>query len=190
MKGAIKSIMAVRVRESSDCGKLLPNIEKCCCFDLKTGTILIGALNLSGSVILAIYAAFILFSYAAFSSEINQAIQDNHGSDAADASLVINITFGIILVLSIFYIGIASLLIHGARTGRPGLLMPWMVLTGISLLFNCISIFSAFLSLEISKIVSGVLGLALGVYFFLCVKSLRNHLWWENKEARLEMMAE
>jgi len=46
----------------------------------------------------------------------------------------------VLLVICILYVIVASLLIHGARKGKPGLLVPWMVLTVITLIYAMVQL--------------------------------------------------
>ena len=51
--------------------------------------------------------------------------------------------------------------------------MPWIILTAISLILDIVHIILAFVFLMIISGVVGILFLALGIYFFICVWSFR-----------------
>merc|ERR1712096_503907 len=77
-------------------------------------------------------------------------------------------------IICVFYIIIASLLIHGARTGRPSLLTPWIVLTAISMVLQVFNVVAGLVALEWGKAFSTVIGLVIEGYFFVCVWSFRS----------------
>ena len=97
----------------------------------------------------------------------------------------------ILLIICIGYLVVASLLIHGARKvgfrklrkeehffiaffqGKPGLLMPWIILTVISLIFDVIQIIGNMANAEHAAWVSGLFFFAIGCYLFIVVWSHR-----------------
>merc|ERR1712107_149747 len=67
------------------------------------------------------------------------------------------------------YAVVASILIHGARKGRPDLLMPWIILTVISFIFDWILIIGYMVYAVHAAWVSGLFLFAMGCYSFIVV---------------------
>jgi len=193
----------------------LPTVEKFfCCLELKTGALIVGILNLIGVIILAIVSlvglAAVSFvasgvfggqaeTYSDIDSQLREVYKKqgieypgNAGGDAADTGAVVDAALAwsiavmaITLIICVLYVVIASLLIHGARKEKPGLLMPWLMLTVFSLVWNIIQLIGNFVSG--SSIVSGVgglIGLGLGIYVFICIWSFRKQLLEEQSSVR------
>ena len=96
----------------------------------------------------------------------------------------------ILLIICIGYVVVASLLIHGARKvglrsicaklflyicfqEKPGLLMPWIILTVISLIFDVIQIIGNMVNADHAAWVGGIFFFAIGCYIFIVVWSHR-----------------
>ena len=96
----------------------------------------------------------------------------------------------ILLIICIGYVVVASLLIHGARKvglrsicaklflytcfqEKPGLFMPWIILTVISFIFDWIEIIGYMVYAEHAAWVSGPFLFAIGCYSFIVVWSYR-----------------
>ena len=96
----------------------------------------------------------------------------------------------ILLIICIGYVVVASLLIHGARKvgsrsisaklflyncfqEKPGLLMPWIILTVISLIFDVIQIIGNMVNADHAAWVGGLFFFAIGCYIFIVVWSHR-----------------
>jgi len=205
----------------------LPTVEKfLCCCDLKTGTIIIGVINLVYALILAAISLFFLgttifatvLTNASWSSsatisdgnssitfgELHDTLRDfgntlkNHGDEEGKqigkdlddafnnldaAKTGANVTLGfaiamsaIMLILCLGFVIVASMLIHGARKGRPGLLMPWIVLTIISFIIYVVRIIGFFVSGNYNNGGSTVVTLVIGIYLFIVVWSFRKQL--------------
>jgi len=205
----------------------LPTVEKfLCCCDLKTGTLIIGVINLVYALILAAISLFFLgttifatvltnasWSSSATISDGNSSITIGElhdtlrnfgntlnnlgdeegkqiGKDLDDAfnkfdsaKTGANVTLGfaiamsvIMLILCLGLVIVTSMLIHGARKGRPGLLMPWIVLTIISFIFYVVRIIGNFVSGDYSKGGSTVITLVIGIYLLIVVWSFRKQL--------------
>merc|ERR1712121_152829 len=59
----------------------------------------------------------------------------------ANAALIFSmIMMAIMCIICVGYVIVASMLIHGARTSKPGLLMPWIILPIVSLFYDIIRI--------------------------------------------------
>merc|ERR1712029_176571 len=102
----------------------------------------LGVFNLIVCVIGAIIS-LLFFLGADYLAEAILAEGGQDGIDDDTMTLVLYVTFGIVFAVCVFYIFIASLLIHGARTSRPGFLMPWIVLTIISLVLEALKVIQA-----------------------------------------------
>merc|ERR1712045_957097 len=64
----------------------------------------------------------------------------------------------ILLIICIGYVVVASMLIHGARKEKPGLLMPWIVLTIISLILNLVQLIENLIQGYFGAVGSGLVG--------------------------------
>jgi len=174
------------------------------CLELKTGTIIVGVLNLIGAIILAIVAAFGLTAVSVAASgvlggDVDSQLREAYrkqgleysGSQGQGAQVVVGAAMAwfiavlaITLIICILYVVIASLLIHGARKEKPGLLMPWLCLTVFSLVWNIIQLIGNFVGGRWNYGLSGVVGLALGIYVFICIWSFRKQLLAQNSSIR------
>ena len=99
----------------------------------------------------------------------------------------------ILLIICIGYVVVASMLIHGARKvtvkiapmtnvfiyfnfslqAKPGLMMPWLVLTIISLLLNLVQVIGNLVNGYYNIVYSGLFGFIIGFYTFIVVWSHR-----------------
>jgi len=205
----------------------LPTVEKfLCCCDLKTGTLIIGVINLVYALILAAISLFFLgttifatvltnasWSSSATISDGNSSItigelhdnlrdlgntfrnlgdeegqqigkdlddainQFNAGKTGANVALGFAIAMSaIMLILCLGLVIVTSMLIHGARKGRPGLLMPWIVLTIISFIYYIVRIIGFFVSGNYGQAGSTVFALVIGIYLWIVVWSFREQL--------------
>merc|ERR1711936_358904 len=87
-----------------------------------------------------------------------------------------------VTLLCLFYLVTASLLIHGARKGKAGLLVPWMVVTFLSLVYDLVQIIATVVRLEALGAVFGVIGFGVGRFLFVVVWSFRKQLLEVNLE--------
>merc|ERR1712055_741851 len=162
----------------------LPTVEKCCaCLELKTGTLILGVINLVGSIILAIISAVGLAGSAVLASgALDQYIdKDSRMDSESRAAVNTAATFGIVvtsimLIIYILYVVVASMLIHGARKEKPGLMMPWIVLTIVYLIWDIVQIIGYFVSGDWLSAIIGIILFCPGFYFFICVWSYRKQL--------------
>jgi len=180
----------------------LPTVDKFCfCLDLKTGTIIVGVLNLIAAIILAIVVAFALAFVSAASASIfgNDSLRQlddqlaqvykkqgleyegNISGNTEMAAAWLIAVYAITLIICIGYLVIASLLIHGARKGNPSLLMPWIIFTIFSLVWNAVQIIGNFVAWKWNLAVSGIIGMIIGVYIIICIWSYRKQLLTENQ---------
>jgi len=168
-------------------GLSIPTVEKfCLCLELKTGTIILGVLNLIGCIIGAIVTIAMIVGMAFLTDHVSGVLKDDQvnqmfqesgfGVAAQGAGIVVWITIIVLFLICVFYIVIASLLIHGARTGRHGLLAPWLVLTGISMVLQVLNVVLRLIAMEWGLAGSTIVGLVIQGYLFVCVWSFRNYL--------------
>ena len=156
----------------------LPKLPNCCyCCSLKTGTILIGGLSLVVDVILMLVGLAVFADPGTIVHELDKAAPGwRQGQDTQSAMAVLNITAGILLVAGIIATVIGACLVHGARTGKKRLMMPWIVLTTMGLVLDIGNVFKAVIAGNIGDIVSSILGWVLGAYLLLVVRSYKEEL--------------
>jgi len=159
----------------------LPKLSNCCaCISLKTGTLIIGVLDLKACVIfiIASIGTMAMAGLKALVDVVEQSLDQHmpwwrNDFDRKDISSgIFIIGFGM-LVVSIFVTVICACLVHGARTRNVCLMKPWIVLTGIGLILQIFNILKAFIFLAIADAIIGSLGWVLGAYFFLVVWSFK-----------------
>jgi len=179
-------------------------LEKACfCMSLKTGTILLGVLNLIGSIIGACASLGILIFWVWYGEASNQSMKELQGltdqlrelnnqlggedkgepeapPNAHSHLIIWYVVTGTIFLICALYIIIASLLIHGARKGRPGMLIPWLIHTTISMVLEIAVVIKYLVFAEFSMAISAGITLLIQAYLFLCVWSLRKHLQGES----------
>jgi hypothetical protein len=160
----------------------LPKLPNCCaCASLKTGTLIIGSLNLVASVIGILASIGFMAGSTALIDVVEQMLDQGapgwrEDIDRQAISSGIFIFGVIILIASIFATAISACLVHGARTRNVCLMKPWIVLTGISLILDIFNILKALISLAIADAISSTLGWVLGAYLFLVVWSFKNEI--------------
>jgi len=171
---------------------------------LRTGAILIGVLNLIGCVIGAFVTCGLLVGgvYAMSLPEYQELVNDGNSSCSEAFSKAefppeskevqnllllvcqnlgsigpwILVAIGIVFVICLFYIMMASLLIHGARTGRAGMLMPWIIWTWISFVLQIITLIGSFVALNFGGAVTNLISLIIEGYILIGITSLRKQL--------------
>jgi len=132
----------------------MPVIGRCCCLSLKTGCILLGALSLIFPVAVAGACIAVLIAFAITTSETCQGLNLTLPVPTSQSNQTIScdnnieeilqkiddlllghgaLCFGMVLIVALFCIMATSLLIHGARRGRPGFLVPYMLMEVSSL---------------------------------------------------------
>merc|ERR1712055_177507 len=171
------------------------------CLELKTGTIIVGVLNLIGAIILAIIAAFFLSVASVASAGIFGSAELSQADDAlrklyeaqgreykgnlkGTTELAVGwiiAVYAITLIICIGYVVIASLLIHGARKEKASLLMPWMILTIFALIWDAVQIIGNFVAGKWNLACGGIIGMVIGIYIFICIWSFRKKLLTEHQ---------
>merc|ERR1712126_32061 len=145
--------------------------------NLKTGTLIIGCINLAGAfiVLLSVLALLGLSSWAnnANYEEICQKMMElmfMYG-------MYNNGTYLILLaVKSALIVAVSSVLIHGARKGRPGLLTPFILLSVFNVVRGFIMIFYLIITGQFTMVFIEVIGFAFEVYFVIIVLNFKNEL--------------
>jgi len=180
-----------------------PTVEKfLCCCHLKTGVLIIGVLNLIGALLGVLGCGLSLGGLTVVASGVlddlnleDQQLQHLNNAttwlgDASedllsedDPQMGYAIAMMVMLtLLCLFYLVTASLLIHGARKGKAGLLVPWMVETFLGLVYDLVQIIGTLVRLEALAVVFGIIGFAVGCYVFVVVWSFRKQLLEVNVE--------
>jgi uncharacterized membrane protein YhaH (DUF805 family) len=120
--------------------------------------------------------------------------EDGIDADAINTILIFAIGMMVVLlVICILYVIVASLLIHGARKGKAGLLIPWIVLTVITFIYDCIKIIQVIYNYWDSPrymgLVCGLIGCHMGIasYLIVIVYSFRLQLRRGDASASNEM---
>merc|ERR1719305_2240894 len=150
-------------------GLQLPTVDRfLCCCELKTGVLLVGVLTLFGALNITIEDRL--------TQEQRDALAGLGGDTTTIFLAFTTAIMAILLIICIGYLVVASLLIHGARKGKPGLLMPWIIVTVISLIFDVIQIIGNMANAEHAAWVSGLFFFAIGCYIFIVVWSHRKQL--------------
>jgi len=118
----------------------LPTLDKAfLCFSLKTGTITIGVFTLITSFMAILLGSYIVgVTTYDYHPLFGRTRYGYYGYDDVGLELAPTI---LVLVISVIYVIYASLLIHGARKGRPGALTPWLVLTCVTMVLQVIGFF-------------------------------------------------
>merc|ERR1712013_590618 len=153
--------------------------KACFCLSLKTGTILIAIFNMITSFMATLFA-IAFFRIQKDLQSLSVTIWLNiKGTTWIDLNVlnVLNATGSLILIISLLYIICASLLIHGARKGRPGLMTPWLLLTCVIMVAQALSIFIYLANIKktvnILYFLGTVAGLVIEAYSLVLVDSLR-----------------
>jgi len=148
----------------------------CGCCDLKTGTQFIAILNLFGSVGWTLISIVLL----AAAETVAKGIADAGGADADEVkgfTTAIYVIGGFLLVLNLFFILLSSLLFHGAKNGKPTMILPWLILSGFSIFSQVIGFILACNSagdiygVNASSIIAYLIGIAVEVYIYIGISS-------------------
>jgi len=186
----------------------LPTVDKflfCC--DLKTGTLIIGAINLGCALLLGIFSLMgfgtMIFATIMVNTSDDQKFSDtlaNYGKTedqgqadksmaVANAALIFSmIMMAIMCIICVGYVIVASMLIHGARTSKPGLLMPWIILTIVSLFYDVIRIIGFLIALDFGHLGGSIVGMVIGIYLLICITSFRKQLLEEQAPRPIPLM--
>merc|ERR1712037_516110 len=142
-------------------------VKSCCCgCTLKTGVLIIGALYLAVAILGGLGSA----------SKVNEYAEVLPHPYA-------RVVMGLWVAFLVGCIGSAianSLLIHGARTAKPGLIMPGVILT-LDLFFMLVELIRLIYFLDslayfVGGLVFTLVGFVLAVYFSIVLRSYRKQL--------------
>merc|ERR1711994_139874 len=154
----------------------LPKLANCCaCISLKTGTLIIGFLNLIGSLIFIPVSIALMAGKDAFVDQMRQMLGQSAHYDRQTIATGILIAGLILFVCAIIATIISSCLAHGARTRNISLMKPWIVLTAIGLVLNIISMALSLFVNPLSAVTS-MAPWALNTCFFLVVLSFKKEI--------------
>merc|ERR1739838_929243 len=145
--------------------------------DLKTGTQYIAICNLFGSVGMTLLSIGLL----AAAETLAKSIADDGVADEKVKGLttVIYVIGGFLLVFNLFYIILSSLLFHGAKNGKPSMILPWLILSGFFIFVQVIGfiiIWAYYFVDDITvvnaySIIPTLYGLAVQVYIYIGISS-------------------
>jgi len=169
-------------------------LSNCCgCGSLKTGTLLIGSLNLVTSILGILISGWCVVDSTGvaelvieqinpgWKEKIHETYYDTKEELEQKAINSISsgtFTYGLIfLIASIVTMTFSACLVHGTRTRNVCLMMPWIVMTGICLFLNIFNVlFSIASSPTPVNIISSTGGWGLGLYFFIVVCAFKAEL--------------
>ncbi|XP_044729807.1 uncharacterized protein LOC123293152 [Chrysoperla carnea] len=159
-------------------------VSSCCCFSLRTGTLILGYLSLIGSVLGTIGSIIILSNTKKFvedSLEETKTTQQLTPEQLDAVVLVVQITAIVCLVVALIGGLISVLLLMGVYKEKPGLIkisvivsVIGCVLTGLSCILYLIGSFAS--AAAFGNFISSLIGLALNVYFTMVIHSYRLEL--------------
>merc|ERR1719430_1312398 len=101
--------------------------------------------------------------------------QEVQESDVAFYIIAFFLCTIILIICAVSFI-IASILILGARTGRPSYFIPWLFMTALFMMFHLVYVIIMIITQDWEKVFSNLAGLVLEVYVFLCVNSFMRQL--------------
>jgi len=157
----------------------LPKVSSCCCgCSLKQGTVIIGAVSITFSLL------YILMYWASKYLGLGLFEAQGHDDMTKKAHMITMIAMGVISILNVC---VNSCLIHGANKAIPKLLLPWLILNGINICLSIINLPFLFVSLQV---VSGIISLVftlIWVYIFVVVSSFKKELENGGQPANEEM---
>ncbi|XP_055691123.1 uncharacterized protein LOC129794348 [Lutzomyia longipalpis] len=110
-------------------------LQKCCCFPLKKGTLIIGWYNVITSILMIIYSVVALCKQDTIIKNIEDYVQQPN-FDEEILNTGVEVLMSIIIASAAIGLIVSALLIVGAKRGVPGLLLPWIILTAISLVLG------------------------------------------------------
>ncbi|KAH0814336.1 hypothetical protein GEV33_008453 [Tenebrio molitor] len=155
---------------------MAPEITNCCGFSLKHGTIIIG-------IVQSVLAFMCLILTAAYAEHPHELL------DMSDPSLHPDLTtlrclLIIIAVASAVQCALSILLIFGAETNRPMLLVPWLIFNPVAIVVYIISILIAIIHHSgdnstffiIGHLVMGTIVSLIAFYNIIAVHSFYKHL--------------
>merc|ERR1739838_957452 len=148
--------------------------------DLKTGTLYIAICNLFGSVGMTLLSIGLLAADETVAKSIaDDGVADDKVKGITTAIYVIG---GVLLVFNLFYIILSSLLFHGAKNGKPSMILPWLIISCFAIFSQVIGFIWACSSADdiyvvnTFSIISSLIGLAVEVYIYIGISSFWREL--------------
>ena len=113
---------------------------------------------------------------------VAKGIADAGGADADEVkgfTTAIYVIGGFLLVLNLFFILLSSLLFHGAKNGKPSMILPWLILSCFFIFVQVIGfiiIWAHYSAEDITvlnaySIISTLFGFAVQVYIYIGISS-------------------
>jgi len=112
---------------------------------------------------------------------VAKSIADDGVADAKVKGITtaIYVIGGVLLVFNLFYIILSSLLFHGAKNGKPSMILPWLIL---SCFFICVQVIGFIIIwacysadditvLNVYSMISTLFGFAVQVYIYIGISS-------------------
>jgi len=173
----------------------LPVFAKCCfCINLRTGCIILGVLQIIGSLIGVGWSALYISISIPTAIDQYKALNNMGGFGklvAKEAGFVdvdtmerlLYTEVAIQLVMYIGYIIFGSMMVHGVRKSKGSLMTPWIVFSLVCLVLiiaQYIIKAIAVSALLPSQLGGTIVGLLISIYFILCVRSYREELFGHN----------
>ncbi|XP_023305172.2 uncharacterized protein LOC111686998 [Lucilia cuprina] len=153
---------------------------KCC--SRSTLGVIIGVLNVLAYVICTIGAIVFLVQLSG---------TEKRNQEEIDAAAMYNTIFIVIIVLSLIMIIISALLITGIVKRRHRMMLPWLILSGIGFVVNCIRfvyyfiasiIVGAHFTAIVIILIAGVLGIGISALILWPIYTLYRDMRRENIE--------
>ena len=172
------------------CSMKLPTVGSflgCCA--LRTGTLVIGIIQaVTYAILFLVSVVFLaggsLVASGALGEEVNEEEKEVQEESDDEEELEVAVTnamfFSVLacvaIVSCVFNILVSSLLVHGARTRRSDLLMPWILVTVFNLCFCGITIVGALMVHDSTTAALALLEFLVAFYFLLIVTSFKKEI--------------
>ncbi|KAH0551940.1 uncharacterized protein LOC123270379 [Cotesia glomerata] len=153
----------------------------CCCFDLKTGVLIIGILGIIGSVVNLIKAPL----------EYSSACSDGKTTANNENCAVASSILGGSIASSVIFLILTVLMIYGSQKNSHRFLLPILILEAISIFLLVILVwyliiifFSVSIGMGFLVLVIGHAVIALTIYFWLVIYSRSEEIKEANFSSR------
>ncbi|XP_017472854.1 PREDICTED: uncharacterized protein LOC108363856 [Rhagoletis zephyria] len=161
-------------------------VQQFFCFRLETAAMIIGWLGAVGSVISVVVFGFCLGYLDEIVQKIIESAPENTKLDPDQIRTILTVAFVIFLILNAINMFASICLILGTMKQRHLLLLPWLLNTGIALLFAAtyyvllvVEAVQMSYSSNIGLIIFASINLALDIYVWLAIyshfKNIRNN---------------
>ena len=145
----------------------MPVFDSCCCCSLKTGCKIFGFLGIIFYSIIAVCCVLVLL--------LEHEIARQAGIPLHTVTVLRYVSIAVLVICIIAIISYLCLVI-GAYNEKPGLVLPYLILTGIGISLNIILVIFAISQTMIPPIIGGVVQVAFDVLIWLVVFSFRQEL--------------